>query len=101
MEFEDSLFKLRDVTTKKQLLYPACSVRDLQIYWFVTQRAIICSATTMLKLDFDSLLILYSNTPLTFVSRKADEPLGKDLVFERDFDCIMFWRYWITIKRLK
>ena len=61
MEFEDSLFKLRDVTTKKQLLYPACSVRDLQIYWFVTQRGIICSATTMLKLDFDSLLILYSN----------------------------------------
>ena len=24
---------------------------------------------------------------------EAGEPLGKDLVFERDFDCIMFWRY--------
>ena len=32
----------------------ACSVRDLHIYWFVTQRAIICSATTMSKLNCDS-----------------------------------------------
>ena len=24
---------------------------------------------------------------------EASEPIGKDLVFERDFDCIMFWRY--------
>ena len=24
---------------------------------------------------------------------EAGEPLSKDLVFERDFDCIMLWRY--------
>ena len=24
---------------------------------------------------------------------EAGKPLSKDLVFKRDFDCIMFWRY--------
>ena len=48
LTFEYSLFILRDV------LYPACSVRDLQIYWFMTQRAIISSATTIPKLNCTS-----------------------------------------------
>ena len=54
MTFENSLFKPRDVTIKLQLLYSACSVHDLQIYWFVTQKAIICSATTIPKINCDS-----------------------------------------------
>ena len=32
---------------------------------------------------------------------EAGKPLSKDLVFNRDFDCIMFWRYRSIIKRLK
>ena len=34
-------------------------------------------------------------------AREADEPLGKDLVFDRDFDYIMFLRYRSIIKCLK
>ena len=32
---------------------------------------------------------------------EAGEPLGKDLVFERDFGGIMFWRYRSIIQRSK
>ena len=53
MTLEDSLFRLRDLRIKQQMLNPACCVCP-HIYWFVTQRAIICSATTMPKLNCDS-----------------------------------------------
>ena len=72
--FEDSLLILRDVTIKLQLLYPACSVCNLQIYWFVTQRAIICSATTMPKLNCASWLMFYCDQ--TFDSESASGPVN-------------------------
>ena len=50
MTFGNCLFKLRDVKIKQQLLCSACSAYDLQIYWFVTQRAINCSNNAKNKL---------------------------------------------------
>ena len=69
MTFEDSLVIVSDMTITLQLLYPACFVRDLQIYWFVTQRAIIYSDTTIPKLNCVNQLIFHSDQ--TFDSKSA------------------------------
>ena len=63
MTLEDSLFRLRDLRIKQQMLNPACCVCYPHIYWFVTQRAIICSATTNAKVKLWQLtnILLWSD----------------------------------------
>ena len=53
---------------------PACFVRDLQIYWFVTLRAIVYSVTTIPKLNCVSQLIFHSDQ--TFDSKSAWRPVS-------------------------
>ena len=53
---------------------------------------LFCHENSKVKLYQLTNISLWSNLWL-WVSMEAGEPLSKDLVFERDFDCIMLWRY--------
>ena len=80
MTFGNCLFKLRDVKIKQQLLCSAIIIKSDYLFCHHNAKNKLCKLKT---------IPLWSDLWLR-VSREAGEPLGKDLVFETDFDCIRF-----------